>query len=332
MDDFAEVLSSVRSRTYPYKVRPKQKRNWALYDEAQEHEYPDVLGLTRDVVDEAANSYRLVRHDATGKSGYSADDIAKMLLAQQYEGRSDRVTMGYLSLVGRYLGIHNYTGYKTLENAYSDYGVMAILNDAFFITQQPVIMAEHEFGIDGTCFSTTIKAHWESAKDQILGGKGKQFEKAVLAAGTTFKIIPAVTHSPTSNESPYLRPLFNQILYLYKMVKLMTADAGYISRENCDVIGSADAIPRIFPKKNVSYWGPWREMTYEFIYDTPKWLEQYHMRSVIETVNSTLKRTMPSPIKKKLVVRKATEIAARICVYNLRQLVYLKYTRGIDPS
>ena len=76
MDDFAEVLSSVRSRTYPYKARPKQKRNWTLYDEAQEHEYPDVL--IRDVVNEAANSYRLVRHDATGKSGYSADDIAKM--------------------------------------------------------------------------------------------------------------------------------------------------------------------------------------------------------------------------------------------------------------
>jgi transposase len=110
------------------------------------------------------------------------------------------------------------------------------------------------------------------------------------------------------------------------MVKLMTADAGYISRENCDVIGSAGAVPRIFPKKNVSYWDPWREMIYEFIYDTPKWLEQYHMRSVIETVNSTLKRTMP--IKKKLVVRKATEIAARICIYNLRQLVYLKYTKG----
>ncbi|MDG7044688.1 MAG: hypothetical protein JRN02_04865 [Nitrososphaerota archaeon] len=85
------MLSSVRSRTYPYKARPKQKRNWALYDEAQEHEYPGVLGLIRDVVDEAANSYRLVRHDAAGKSGYFADEISKMLLAQQYEGRSDRV-------------------------------------------------------------------------------------------------------------------------------------------------------------------------------------------------------------------------------------------------
>ena len=134
----------------------------------------------------------------------------------------------------------NYTSYKTLENAYSDYDVMAILNDAFFLTQQPVIGLEHDFGIDGTCFSTTIKANWESAKDGILGGRGKkkQFEKAVLAAGTTFKIISsfAVTHSPAANESPYLRPLFNQTLYLYKMVKLMTADAGFISRENCDLI------------------------------------------------------------------------------------------------
>ncbi len=39
MDDFARVLSSVRSRTYPYEEK-KRGVNWnrALYDEAQEHE------------------------------------------------------------------------------------------------------------------------------------------------------------------------------------------------------------------------------------------------------------------------------------------------------
>ncbi|MGC8593827.1 MAG: hypothetical protein ACP5LF_06045, partial [Nitrososphaeria archaeon] len=76
----------------------------------------------------------------------------------------------------------------------------------------------------------------------------------------------------------------------------------------------------------------WREMIYSFTYDTQKWLRQYHTRSIIETVNSTLKRTMPSPLKKRLIVRKTTEIVARICMYNLRQLVYLKYTKGIDPG
>ncbi|BBE42760.1 hypothetical protein [Conexivisphaera calida] len=36
MDDFAQVLSSVRSRTYPYEERKRGRVNWnwALYDEA----------------------------------------------------------------------------------------------------------------------------------------------------------------------------------------------------------------------------------------------------------------------------------------------------------
>ncbi|MGC9177034.1 MAG: hypothetical protein ACP5G6_01200 [Conexivisphaera sp.] len=161
MDEFAGVLSSVRSRTYPYEGRKKGRVNWnwALYDEAQEHEYPEVLGLIGTAVDAASRSYRLVRRDATGKPGHSADDIAKMILAQQYEGRSNRVTVGYVGVVGGRLGIHGDVGYKTLENAYSDYDVMAILNDVFFLTQQPVVMLEHDFGVDGTCFSTTIKAN-----------------------------------------------------------------------------------------------------------------------------------------------------------------------------
>jgi transposase len=81
-----------------------------------------------------------------------------MILAQQYEGRSNGATVGYVGVVGGCLGIHGDVGYRTLENAYSDYDVMAILNDVFFLTQQPVLM-EHDFGIDGTCFSTTIKAN-----------------------------------------------------------------------------------------------------------------------------------------------------------------------------
>ena len=45
-------------------------------------------------------------------------------------------------------------------------------------------------------------------------------------------------------------------------------------------------------------------MIYEFTFDTQKWLEQYHMRSIIEAINSTMKRAMPSPVKKKLIINK----------------------------
>jgi hypothetical protein len=45
-----------------------------------------------------------------------------------------------------------------------------------------------------------------------------------------------------------------------------------------------------------------------------------------------LKRLFVVPLRKKLVERKATELLARIVVYNIRQLVYLKYTKGIDAE
>jgi hypothetical protein len=45
-----------------------------------------------------------------------------------------------------------------------------------------------------------------------------------------------------------------------------------------------------------------------------------------------MKRIFFSPMRKRLVDRKATEMLSRIVIYNIRQLVYLKYTKGIDLS
>ena len=83
------------------------------------------------------------------------------------------MAVGYLNVIGERLGINRMVGYKTLENAFGDYDVMAILNDVFFLTQQPIANLEHEFSIDGTCFSNAIKANWEAMKDEILRLSGK---------------------------------------------------------------------------------------------------------------------------------------------------------------
>ena len=106
-------------------------------------------------------------------------------------------------------------------------------------------------------------------------------------------------------------------------------DSGYLSRENCALIEKMGAMPRILPKTGVSMKargsGAWKRMMLEFVEDTQRWLREYHSRSIVETVNSTMKRLF-GPLMKRLVERKATEILARILVYNVRQLIYLKYT------
>ena len=48
-------------------------------------------------------------------------------------------------------------------------------------------------------------------------------------------------------------------------------------------------------------------MLYGFVDNTQYWMEQYHMRSISESVNSMMKRKMPVKIRKKLPQRKKTE-------------------------
>ena len=302
-------------------------------------EAPEVIQLIGRVADEA--SIRV--HDSRGCwNAYPKEVLAKLILTQQYDGRCNRVSVGLLRLFTERLGVeatHTGLSYKTLERSYSDPSVVAILNEVFFLTQKPVKMREDGFAVDGTCFSTTIKANWESAKKRFTkkeGGKTRRvFEKAVLACGTSFKIISgfAVASTPYANDSPYLKPILRQIVQLYDHVRLIAADSAFLSRENCASIAELDAKPRIMPKGNVSLkakgFKAWRDMLIKFTNETESWLRDYHTRSVMETINSTMKRVAPTPLRKRLTLRLATEILARICVYNLRQLAYLKYTHNI---
>ena len=300
----------VRARTFPYRAKKREKIPWSRYDRAQENEFPEVVHLIRLLVDRASVELVLPpEHDAAGNESHPKADLAKLLLSQQYDGRCNRVSIGLLSLLNARLGMtasSRSLSYKTLERAYQDAGVLALLNDVFFLTQLPVVDGERDFAFDGTCHPTTIKQNWESSKDEILrlskerpGSREKsEFEKTILAVGTTFKIIAsfARTGSPFANESPCLRPLLEQVVELYAVVAKVCADSGFLSRENCTLIEKAGAVPRIFPRKGASIKTKgsqaWRRMLVEFVQDTQSWLREYHSRSIVETVNSTMKRLL----------------------------------------
>jgi len=337
LTEFRHVFSSVKSGSYPYHRRKPTPRVWASYDMAQTCEAPDVLGLIGRVVDEAMLR---IRGGRGCWNAYPKPVLAKLILTQQYDGRCNRVGVGLLSLFRERLGIESSyarLSYKALERSYSDSMVIGILNEVFFLSQRPVRMREDGFAVDSTCFPTTIKENWESAKNRFLKKpKGRRiFEKTVMACGTTFKIIAgfAVAMTPYANDSPYLKPILTQIRQLYDHVNLIVADPAFLSRENCASIAELDAKARIMPKGNVSLkakgFKAWRQMLIEFTQETQRWLRDYHTRSIAETVSSTMKRVNPTPLRKKLIIRRTVEILARICVYNLRQLTYLKYTHNI---
>ncbi len=336
LTEFRQVLRSVKDGSYPYHPREPAPVPWRRYDMAQVNELPEVISLMGRLTDAVDAGIPAGRGCAHPKA-----HLAKLILAQQYDGRCNRNSIGLLSLMGERLGIpstRSPPSYKALERAYDDPAVISILNEIFLLTQRPVSLHEERFTVDGTCFPTTIKENWESAKKRFLKKTEERsvFEKTVMACGTTFKIIAAfaVAATPYANDSPYLKPILSQVRELYDHVKLITADSAFLSRENCAFIAELGAKARIMPKGNLSLkakgFKAWRDMLIEFTRQTESWLRDYHTRSIAETVSSTMKRVNPTPLRKKLIIRRATEILARICVYNLRQLTYLKYTHNIQ--
>ncbi|MFQ5884547.1 MAG: hypothetical protein ACE5IO_05540, partial [Thermoplasmata archaeon] len=119
-------------------------------------------------------------------------------------------------------------------------------------------------------------------------------------------------------------------------LEVVSGDAGFLSRENCNAIEALGAAPRLFPKRGTTLRrggsDAWVHMLFSFIKDPQKWLREYHSRSIAEMGYSTLKRDFPLPLRRRLRGRRHTEAFTRGCCYNLKRLCYLRYLFRIEPS
>lgn len=336
---FDELMERLESDEFKYIAREeKEEIDWGSYDQAQVNEINDMLLLIRDAVEEA--SLRLgvdeMRSKGPGRPQNHPSDLAKAVLMQQYFQVSNRVAAGLVKLFQEKMRIDNAFSYKTIERAYEDPLVTLILKEVFSMTQEPVKDKEHGFSADGSGLPTSTKQNYEN---DCRGEKAKRgYEKMIAMVGCTYKLFSAVAFAdePEEHESPYLETLLSETATHYQRIDLVTADAAYLSRDNCDLIAQAGAIPRIYPKQGLTLKKKgskaWTEMLLAFIDDPQAWLREYHRRSISETANSTLKRDYPNPLRKRIKLRRKQEAFTRTCDYNLKRLCYLKHLKGITTA
>ena len=357
---FNELVKKLKDNDFKYTEKEEKLRDWSKYDKAQIHEINDMLLIIADYVDESMKRLKIEKNceKGPGRPSYPPDDIAKAILMQQYLGMANRSTEGLVILFKEKMRLSTTFSYKTIERSYEDPFVTLILNEVFKMTQEPISDKEHTFGIDGTCLPTSIKQNWEtdkpkkpvvkenktkkdiktveSNKEVKEKEKSKGYQKMITFVGTTYKMITAVTfpENPDTNESPYFIPMLRLTHENYRDIDLVAGDAAYISRINCTAVAGLGAIPRIYPKQGLTLKmkgsSAWTKMLLTLIDDPQMWLEEYHNRSICETVNSTFKRDFPAPLRKKLDDRKKQEAFTRVCDYDLKRLCYLKYLDNLD--
>lgn len=328
---------------FTYEKKEKNDTDWTKYDTAQINEINDMLEYIRDSVDQAVwNLHIEERYEREkrkpGQPMVFPGDLAKAVLLQQYFRVSNRVSEGLMRLFMEKMGIKEFFSYKTIERAYGNIFVQEILHHLFIATQQPVKEKEKNFSTDGTGAATSMKYNYEHEKHGKKKGEERKldtFEQLILTVGCKYQLIADVimTDNPHANESPYLEEAVSRVSSLYDSIDIWSADAGYISRINVTAIEDAGGIPRIYPKKDDTFKAKgspaWKKMHYALINDPQRWLREYHQRSISETVNSTYLRMFPKPLSRIIRRRRFYEGFARICVYNLKRLLYLRYLEDI---
>jgi transposase len=124
------------------------------------------------------------------------------------------------------------------------------------------------------------------------------------------------------NDCPVLKKLLRDIKFLKKLV----ADAGYLSRENCILVGERQGKPYIWVKKNCTKKPKnaveWKVMVNCFIKHKGGFKKAYHCRSFVEAVFSSIKKRWGSKLKsiKRWLQRK--ELAIKVICYNIKEHLY----------
>lgn len=106
-----------------------------------------------------------------------------------------------------------------------------------------------------------------------------------------------------------------------------SADAAFLSRENCDLVTEAGATPRIVPKRNVTL-NPggskaWGDMLDAFLDHTQERLHEYHPRSGSEC-HWSRDKARHGPLRRRLDRRRGLERHARFTEGNLARLALLR--------
>lgn len=340
------LIAAARTRTLPYRERPAPKVDWSAYDAAKTMELPDVVRLIRRFVEVADEGLRPARPvvPPRGRHRTPAADVAKVLLAQAYLGKANRIAQGLGDALGPRLGVAAAFSYKTIERGYGDPAVRRILEEVFRLTNVPVQGLERVFSVDGSGMVTCVRDNYAAARarqgagDRAAGAWPREpatrvYNLAVI--GVTYKLLAAwrPTTDAHARELAHFPAAFAEAKSNQPGMGVLLGDGLYAGRPQVQLVAAAGVLPRFLPRRNVTVKrmgvGAWVEMLVSMARNPDQWFTTYHGRSISETGFSVTNDG--ARIRKRLDGRKQTESFLRGVVYNIRRLAQLRYLVDLMP-
>jgi transposase len=313
------MFTATEKTTYPQK--------WTAYNEAQTNEQDKFLSLLADLCAGLPES-----PSKNGRPRLPLSDAVFNVTFKVYSTISQRRFMsdlraahsrGYISKVPHFNSISNY-----LENP----ELTPILRNLITQSSLPLRAVETNFAADSSGFTTCRFTRWFDVKYGKERTK-QDWVKVHLMCGVKTNVVTAVEIQGQHAADTKFLPALTASTAQNFTVREVSADKGYASKANAEMIASIGATPFISMKETDKGLGggKWAEMYHYFQFRKQEFMKHYHQRSNVESTFSMMKRKFGDSLRSKTDVAMVNETLCKILCHNLVVLIHEMCELGIDP-
>ena len=312
------VTKAVR-RTYP--------QNWPAYNAAQTNEGDKFQVLLRDLCRDVPEPPQ-----ERGRPRLPLADAVFSAAFKVYSTFSARRFMSDLREAHARGFVGKTPCHNSVLNALENPALTPILRALITESSLPLKAVEVDFAVDSSGFSTSRFIRWFDHKYGTLKSQ-HDWVKVHLMCGVRTNIVTAVEIlGRDANDSPLLPPLVKATARNFALAEV-SADKGYASKVNTEVIANAGATPFIAFKSTATGkgGGAWSKAFGYFMYRRDEFLAHYHKRSNVESTFSMIKRKFGDSLRSKSDTAMVNEALAKVLCHNIVVLIHEMYELGIDP-
>jgi transposase len=179
-------------------------------------------------------------------------------------------------------------------------------------------------GVDSTGFSLLTSSRWFDIRMKRPNSKKDNIKLHIIADVETGVVHHFTMTKWSGSDSKELERL---IKYLPELGKVM-ADKAYSSRINCQIVFDRKGMPYIRFKDNATgrpkSYPAWKRSFQEFQDDPEEWFAIYHLRSMVESVFSSMKRRWHSFLRSRRKWMQKKELALKVLAYDMKQVLYIQ--------
>jgi transposase len=224
--------------------------------------------------------------------------------------------------------------FNSVLNALENEALTPILHRLIQLSSLPMRSVETTFAPDSSGFCTSRFIRWFDVKYGVTREEA-EWVKVHLITGVKTNIVCAVEIlDKYANDCPQFRPLVEKTAQGFK-IKEVTADKGYLSNDNLELIAGMGGTAYIPFKVNSTSDGGtsvWDKMFLRFMLHREDFLKHYHQRSNVESTFSAIKRKFGDSVRSKGDTAMKNEVLCKILAHNLCCVISAWYELGIDPD